>query len=81
MADKDGNIIAKDYGIGIKPPAQHFHVKGHENAGWGMKARILKRDANDMVGKALAANTWVANSLKYNPLGRSLSDYEEAARW
>lgn len=44
-------------------------------------ARILKRDANDMVGKALAANTWVANSLKYNPLGRSLSDYEEAARW
>ena len=33
MADKDGNIIAKDYGIGIKPPAQHFHVKGHENAG------------------------------------------------
>ena len=35
MADKDGNIIAKDYGIGIKPPAQHFHVKGHENAGWG----------------------------------------------
>lgn len=27
MADKDGNIIAKDYGIGIKPPAQHFHVK------------------------------------------------------
>lgn len=44
-------------------------------------ARILKRDTNDMVGKALAANTWVANSLKYNPLGRSLSDYEEAARW
>ena len=44
-------------------------------------ARILKRDANDMVGKALAANTWVANSLKYNPLGRSLSDDEEAARW
>ena len=40
MADKDGNIIAKDYGIGIKPPAQHFHVKGHENAGWGMKARL-----------------------------------------
>lgn len=40
MADKDGNIIAKDYGIGIKPPAQHFHVKGHDNAGWGMKARL-----------------------------------------
>ena len=40
MADKDGNIIAKDYGIGIKPPTQHFHVKGHENAGWGMKARL-----------------------------------------
>lgn len=28
MADKEGNVIAKDYGIGIKPPAQTFHVKG-----------------------------------------------------
>ena len=47
MADKDGNIIAKDYGIGIKPPAQHFHVKGHENAGWGMKARLSQIFAAD----------------------------------
>lgn len=47
MADKDGNIIAKDYGIGIKPPTQHFHVKGHENAGWGMKARLSQIFAAD----------------------------------
>ena len=47
MADRDGNIIAKDYGIGIKPPAQHFHVKGHENAGWGMKARLSQIFAAD----------------------------------
>ena len=47
MADKDGNIIAKDYGIGIKPPAQHFHVKGHDNAGWGMKARLSQIFAAD----------------------------------
>ena len=33
MADKEGNVIAKDYGIGIKPPAQTFHVKGLEK-GW-----------------------------------------------
>ena len=26
MADKDGNIIAKDYGIGIKPPTQHLSL-------------------------------------------------------
>ncbi len=47
MADKDGNIIAKDYGIGIKPPHQHFHVKGHDNAGWGMKARLSQIFAAD----------------------------------
>lgn len=35
MADKEGNIIAKDYGIGIKPPAQTFHVKGLGHAEWG----------------------------------------------
>lgn len=34
MADKEGNIIAKDYGIGIKPPAQTFHVKGLGHAEW-----------------------------------------------
>lgn len=44
-------------------------------------ARILKRGADDVVGKALAVNTRVVNSLKYNSLGRSLSDYEEAAQW
>ena len=49
MADKDGNIIAKDYGIGIKPPAQHFHVKGHENAGWGMKARLSQIFAAEVI--------------------------------
>ena len=48
MADKDGNIIAKDYGIGIKPPAQHFHVKGHENAGWGMKACRMRSVRQDL---------------------------------
>lgn len=27
MADKDGNIIAKDYGIGIKPPRPALSCK------------------------------------------------------
>ena len=56
MADKDGNIIAKDYGIGIKPPAQHFHVKGHENAGWGMKARLSQIFAAD--GRTIMVISW-----------------------
>lgn len=47
MADKDGNIIAKDYGIGIQPPQQHFHVKGHANAGWGLKTRLSQIFAAD----------------------------------
>lgn len=40
MADKDGNILAKDYGIGVLPPQNTFCVKGHQGAGWGMQARL-----------------------------------------
>ena len=47
MADKEGNIIAKDYGIGIKPPAQTFHVKGLGHAEWGMKTRLSHIFAED----------------------------------
>ena len=60
MADKDGNIIAKDYGIGIKPPHQHFHVKGHDNAGWGMKARLSQIFTADGRTIMLAAISWAA---------------------
>lgn len=35
MADKEGNVLAKDYGIGIAPPERPFPVKGHASAGWG----------------------------------------------
>ena len=44
-------------------------------------AHILKRGADDVIGKTLSHNTWVVNSLKYNSLERSLSDYEEAPQW
>ena len=47
MADKDGNILAKDYGIGIAPPLQHFHVKGMSGAGWGMQRRLSEIFADD----------------------------------
>ncbi|WP_105616568.1 3-hydroxy-5-phosphonooxypentane-2,4-dione thiolase [Vallitalea okinawensis] len=42
MADKDGVKSAKDYGIGIKPPRQFFHIKGMEHVDWGMKTRLSK---------------------------------------
>ena len=38
MADKEGNVLAKDYGIGIAPPERPFPVKGHASAGWGMQS-------------------------------------------
>lgn len=44
-------------------------------------AHILKRGADDVIGKTLSLNTWMVNSLKYNSLERSLSDYEEGAQW
>lgn len=47
MADKDGNILAKDYGIGIKPPVNNFHVKGMNSAGWGMQGRLSKIFGDD----------------------------------
>ncbi len=40
MADKDGNILAKDYGIGIAPPERKFPVKGMSSVGWGMQSRL-----------------------------------------
>jgi putative autoinducer-2 (AI-2) aldolase len=40
MADRDGNKLAKDYGIGIPAPAQTFHVKGLGHADWGMQTRL-----------------------------------------
>ncbi|MEG1159421.1 MAG: 3-hydroxy-5-phosphonooxypentane-2,4-dione thiolase [Acidaminococcaceae bacterium] len=42
MADKDGNILAKDYGIGTPPPAQNFPVKGLGHMDWGMKTRLAQ---------------------------------------
>lgn len=52
MADKDGNILAKDYGIGIPTPKQHFHVKGMDHVDWGMKNRLSKI-FNPKTGKTL----------------------------
>ncbi|WP_432663517.1 3-hydroxy-5-phosphonooxypentane-2,4-dione thiolase [Wukongibacter baidiensis] len=52
MADKDGNILAKDYGIGIPVEKQHFHVKGMDHIGWGMKNRLSKI-FNPKTGKTL----------------------------
>lgn len=52
MADKDGNILAKDYHVGEEPPQQTFHVKGAEHDGWGMKDR-LSRIFNPKTGKTV----------------------------
>lgn len=42
MAEKDNSVTEKDYGIGINPPKQSFHVKGMEHIDWGMKNRLSK---------------------------------------
>ncbi|MEG2018439.1 MAG: 3-hydroxy-5-phosphonooxypentane-2,4-dione thiolase [Clostridium sp.] len=52
MADKDGNQLAKNYHLDIKPPHQSFHVKGAEHAEWGMKDR-LSRIFNPKTGKTV----------------------------
>lgn len=42
MAEKDNSVLEKDYGIGVCPPQQSFHVKGMEHVDWGMKNRLSK---------------------------------------
>ena len=42
MADKDGNKLAKDYGIGTPPPVRSFRIKGLEYKDWGMQTRLAK---------------------------------------
>lgn len=40
MADKDGIISSKDYGLGIPAAQSAFHVKGSDHLDWGMKSRL-----------------------------------------
>ncbi|MDO5582222.1 MAG: 3-hydroxy-5-phosphonooxypentane-2,4-dione thiolase [Planctomycetia bacterium] len=42
MADKEGNIDAKDFGIGIPQKSEHFFLKGNANVDWGMKDRLSR---------------------------------------
>jgi len=42
MADAEGNIAAKNYGIGIETKNESFFMKGAENLDWGVKARLSR---------------------------------------
>ncbi len=52
MADAEGNIAAKNYGIGIEPKNEGFFMKGSGNLDWGVKAR-LSRIFNPKSGNAV----------------------------
>ncbi|GEM77923.1 3-hydroxy-5-phosphonooxypentane-2,4-dione thiolase [Vibrio superstes] len=42
MADKNGNVLAKSYGLDTPAKNYPFHVKGMENVDWGMKDRLSR---------------------------------------
>ena len=42
MADNEGNIDAKGYGIGIPQKQDGFFLKGNENASYGIKSRLAQ---------------------------------------
>ncbi len=42
MADQEGNIDAKNFGIGIPQKSEGFFLKGNQNAEWGMKTRLSR---------------------------------------
>ncbi|MBF4693315.1 3-hydroxy-5-phosphonooxypentane-2,4-dione thiolase [Fusibacter ferrireducens] len=52
MADKDGILEAKNYGIGIEQNSDGFYVKGAGHYSWGMKSRLSKV-FNPVSGKSL----------------------------
>ena len=52
MADKDGIISSKDYGLGTPATSASFHVKGSDHLDWGMKSR-LSRIFNPNTGKTV----------------------------
>lgn len=42
MADKDGSLDAKDYGIGVPVPNPVYPLRGSNNYDWGMKDRLAR---------------------------------------
>ena len=52
MADLDDLREGSNFGLNIAAQQQHFHVKGAENASWGMKDR-LSRIFNPKTGKSV----------------------------
>ena len=42
MADNEGNIDAKDFGVGIPQKQDGFFLKGNENACYGIKSRLSR---------------------------------------
>lgn len=40
MADNEGNIDAKNFGIGVPQKQEGFFLKGNEHASWGIKSRL-----------------------------------------
>ncbi|SNT10436.1 putative autoinducer-2 (AI-2) aldolase [Anaerovirgula multivorans] len=52
MADKDGILESKEFGIGIPQETKGFYVKGGNHYSWGMKSR-LNKIFNPKTGKSL----------------------------
>jgi len=42
MADREGNIDPKDFGIGIPQKSEGFFLKGNSHVEWGMKSRLSR---------------------------------------
>lgn len=40
MADNEGNIDAKNFGVGIPQKQEGFFLKGNEHVSWGIKSRL-----------------------------------------
>lgn len=52
MPDADGNVTAKDYGIGIEQKTEGYFLKGSAHLDWGVKDR-LSRVFNPATGKTV----------------------------
>ena len=62
MADLDDLREGANFGLDIASQQQHFHVKGAENAAWGMKDRLSRiltpKQVNPLCWLATTVLSW-----------------------
>ena len=61
MADNQGNKVAKDYHLDVKPAQEGFYLKGLNHCDWGMKTgfpHLQPQVGNTVMLPLTTATSW-----------------------